>query len=322
MRLGDVLNHFLVDCEIRGLAPTAIKWYQVRIGLFLEKLVEVCSVTELEQVRLVHLRQVVQVLMNTPACANNPCRPTQDKPLSAFTVRGYVRAVKRFFSWCFEEDLIDVDPAARLVQPKAPDYVIATFTTEHIERMLEVCDNGTEEGFRNYVILLVFLDTGMRLSELAGLRVVDVGDCYVKVYGKGRKEREIGMHPEVGKLLWKYIHKHRKPATSDELHVFLGKGGKPLKSSGISEIVKRIKRECRFDNIRVSPHVFRHTFAKIYLKRGGEIFKLSREMGHSSVQVTEIYLKDFQSSEARKVHTDFSPVGSLELLKRKKRRKK
>jgi integrase len=101
------------------------------------------------------------------------------------------------------------------------------------------------------VLLLVLLDTGMRVSELCGLRLEDV-------------------------------------------HV-----------SGSS-----------------GAHTFRHTFAKFYLERGGEVFKLSREMGHSTVQVTEVYLKDYRSSEARREHTAFSPIGGLDLKTGKKGRQK
>lgn len=94
--------------------------------------------------------------------------------------------------------MLDANPSKRLVQPKAPDYLIPTFTPEHIEKMLAACDQKTKEGFRNYVLLLVLLDTGMRVSELCGLRVNDVyvsgaSGAYVKVFGTGRKEREIGL---------------------------------------------------------------------------------------------------------------------------------
>ena len=72
----------------------------------------------------------------------------------------------------------------------------------------------------------------------------------------------------------------------------------------------------------MSAHTFRHTFAKFYLQRGGEVFKLSREMGHGTVQVTELYLKDFRSTEARQEHTAYSPIGEINLRGKKKARKK
>jgi integrase/recombinase XerD len=324
MKLIEVIDQFLIDCEIRGLSDETISWYRKRLGLFARKLDQELGVMDLEDVKIMHLRQFVQLMMRTKSGENNPRAPTQEKPLSAYTVRGYVRVVKVFFSWCMSEELLESNPSDRLVQPKAPDYLIPTFTPEHIEKMLATCDLKTNEGFRNYVLLLVLLDTGMRASELCGLRVGDVhvsgsGGAYVKVFGKGRKEREIGLHPEVGKLVWKYLHKYRQPADANEAALFLGRSGEALTIEGVSSLLKRVKKLSGIEGVRVSAHTFRHTFAKFYLQRGGELFKLSREMGHSTVQVTEVYLKDFRSSEARREHTAYSPIGELTLKEKKKR---
>jgi integrase/recombinase XerD len=140
MELDDVVKQFLLDCEVRGLTDQAIGFYRRRLALFVSKLEQEFQVTELEQVKIVHLRQFVQLLMKTKVDENNPRKPVQDKPLSAFTIRGYVRCIKRLFSWCIDEDLLNGNPATRLVQQKAPDYLIPTFTPEHIEKMLATCD--------------------------------------------------------------------------------------------------------------------------------------------------------------------------------------
>lgn len=323
MLLREVLNQYLLDCEVRGQTRETLLWYRRRLGFFVF-LMEQWGLTQLEQVQISHLRQFVQRLMTTKANERHPNKPAKEKVLSAQTVRGYVRSIKTFFKWCVEEDLLDASPATRLIQPKAPDYLIPTFSEDHIKIMLSSCDQSEPLGFRDYVLLLMFLDTGMRLAELCGLRVGDVHDRYVRVFGKGQKEREIGIHPEVGKLLWKYIHKYRKPAHPDEGGLFLGRDGEPLKLSGVEQIFKRLKEKCGLEGVRVSPHTFRHTFAKMYLKQGGEVFKLSREMGHSSVQVTEKYLKDYHSSEARQEHPAFSPIEMINLkqIKHPTKRKK
>ncbi len=319
MKLDEVVSQFLIDCEIRGLTYETTSWYRKRLMLFVRQLKEDARVTELEDVKIFHLRQFVQRLMGTKSGENNPRTPTKDKPLSPFTIRGYVRVMKVFFGWCVDEELLPSNPSARLVQPKAPEYLIPTFTLEHIEKMLATCDLSTGEGFRNYVLLLLFLDTGMRASELCGLHVTDIQDRYIKVLGKGRKEREIGLHPEVGKLVWKYIHKYRKPRNPEETSLFIGRYGEPLKYGGVKSVIEDVKKASGIEGVRVSAHTFRHTFAKFYLDRGGEIFKLSREMGHSTVQVTEIYLKDYRSSEARREHNAYSPIGEIHLQNKKKR---
>lgn len=321
MKLIDVLEHFLSDCELRGLTLETRSWYRRRLGFFIRKLEQVCQVTELEEITIAHLRKVVLHLSSSKASDNNPRTPTRNKPLSAYTIRGYVRVVKVFFGWCFDEELTSPNPSVRLVLPKAPDYLIPTFTTEHIEKMLATCDLTTPKGFRDYVLLLVLLDTGMRVSELCGLKISDVHDNYVKVFGKGQKEREIGLHPEVSKLLWKYVQKYR-PVDSDEDALFLGRGGEPLKPDGVKSILQTVKKATGIEDVRLSAHTFRHTFAKFYLERGGEVFKLAREMGHSTVKVTEIYLKDYRSSEARREHKTYSPIEDLNLPNKRKRKRR
>src|SRR5258706_12638230 len=91
---------------------------------------------------------------------------------------------------------------------------------------------------------------------------------------------------------------------------------------GVQDIIKRIQQKSGLGNIKFTAHVFRHTFAKEYLAKGGEIFKLSREMGHSDIQVTKKYLEDFNSSDARKDHTAFSPVSDIKLKKKHRRKQK
>jgi len=135
--------------------------------------------------------------------------------------------------------------------------------------MLSACDTSHNLGFRDYVILLLLLDTGMRVNELASLRVEDVNlqSCYVKVFGKGWKEREIGIYPEMAKLLWKHIQKYRKPANPEEKTLFIGLKG-PLSKHGIQSIIKRIQIHLGLTDIKFSAHVFRHTFVEMYLERG------------------------------------------------------
>jgi integrase/recombinase XerD len=163
----------------------------------------------------------------------------------------------------------------------------------------------------------------MRVSELCGLCVQDVFEDHIRVFGKGKKEREVGISPQVAKQLWKYVNHYRKPADEDEERVFINRYGQPVTPNGVEQLLIDIKNRSGITGVRVSAHTFRHTFARMYLEQGGEIYKLSRLMGHSSVEVTEEYLKDFNVRSARQDHSKFSPVNALDLLgKNKKRRSK
>jgi integrase/recombinase XerD len=321
MRITETVRHYLVDLQVRGRTAVTVADYSRRLDDVVELLEKLCSISELEQVRVQHLRQCVQHML-TAKIEYVRGRRSDNGPLSPVTVRAYVRVIKAFFHWCYQEDLVSDDPSKRLVAPKVPTRVVPAFTEEHIEKMLATFDTSTPTGFRDYVIILLLLDTGMRLSELCGLDVDDVHEGFVKVFGKGRKEREIGVHPEVGKLLWKYMHKYRRPADPAEKALFIGHG-KRLLVQGVQDVTKRVQQRSGLQGIKFSPHIFRHTFAKMYLEKGGELFKLSREMGHSSVQITSnVYLGDFSSAEARREHTAYSPISGIDLKKKKKRGKK
>lgn len=324
MKLTKMIEQFVMDCENRGCAGGTLELYRRDLGLLVQWL-ERLGIAELELVTLALLRQFLNFLLNSGSDERFPNAIVRGK-LAPSTVGTYVSVLKAFFGWCFEEELLDANPAARLVKPKIPQKVMPTFTPEHIERMLATCDTETRTGLRDYVILLVLLDTGMRVSELCNLRLSDVYPRYVKVMGKGQKEREIGLHPEVGKVLWKYVQKHRAAFRIEDDHVFLGERG-PLTRSGVEVMFKEVGEKAGITGVRVSPHTMRHTFSKQYLKQGGDIFKLSRELGHSGVQITQkYYLTDFNSTDARQVHDAYSPVSGVKLHKtqdgKKNRRRK
>ena len=309
MLLTDVFEQYLIDCSNLGRAQGTLASKRRHLGLLLRWL-EGVGVTELEAVTLPLLRQFLNYLITSDSSQRFPDAVQQGK-LEASSVGGYMATVKAFFQWCVNEELLAASPAARLRKPKTPQKVVAAFTPEHLEKLLAACDTETRAGFRNYVMLLLLLDTGMRVSELCGLRVSDVYPRYVKIFGKGQKEREIGLHPEMSKLLWKYIHKHRGAfgVTSDRL--FVGEKG-PLTVSGVETIFDNLEKATGIVGVRVTPHTMRHTFSKRYLKNGGDLFKLSRELGHSSVQITgNTYLADFKSSDAREDHDRFSPLGEV-----------
>ena len=313
MKLVEVIEQYMIDCENRGRVEGTLELYRRDLGLLVCWLERV-GVSELESVTLALLRRFLNYLLNSGSDERFPHATIRGK-LSPVTVGVYVATIKAFFQWCFEEELLDTNPAVRLSKPKAPQKVTPTFTPEHIERMLAACDTETRSGLRDYVVLLVLLDTGMRVSELCSLRLTDVHPRYVKVMGKGQKEREIGLHPEVGKVLWKYIQKHRGSYGIEDDHVFLGERG-PLTPSGVGIMFKEVGRKAGITGVRVSPHTMRHTFSKQYLKQGGDIFKLSRELGHSGVQITQrYYLTDFNSNDARQVHDAYSPISGVKLRK-------
>jgi len=325
-----VIRHFLRDCELKPLSPQTIKSYRHHLLVLVNLLETLCSIVELEEITVHHLRECVEHLLTTPSDNVKGVYRKDGETLDIASVRAHVRVWKVFFNWCYREELINKSPAdSRLSLPKSPKKVTVTFSDEQIQQMLLSCDTSTEIGFRDYVILLLLLDTGIRLDEIATLRLDGFQETYIKVMGKGRREREVGLHPDVSKLVWKYIHKYRKPKMENESSLFISIGkkhsGLGFDRDGVASLLRRIKKVTGLNadsGVRLSAHTFRHTFSKMYMQQGGEILSLSRELGHSNVSITEKYLGTFGSQEARKEHASFSPISRINIKKNQKKKKK
>lgn len=314
MKLIDAIKGYLLSRKVQGCTEKTLIWYRQKLLFFCDYMQNEQDITALNKITINHLRLFVDHMQQTKSGVNNPHNHGSiDSNLSDLTVKGYVQVIKGFFSWCVSEEppLLRKNPSASLKLPKVGEYLIKTLEEHHVEELLSVCDLGTPLGFRDHLILWLFLDTGIRLSELCTLTLDRVfirlsSSPYIKVLGKGRKEREVGLHDTTAELLWKYINMYRHPHDPREQVIFINRYGKPLTPTGIGQVILDMKKRASIEGIRVSPHTLRHTFARTYLARGGDLGKLSRLMGHSKVSTTEQYLKDFNSRDARVDQSEFS----------------
>ena len=204
-----VIAHYMIDCRSRNLSTWTLDIYSRSLRLLVGLLVQVCEVSELEQVTVLHLRLCMQHLLSSPSSPESKGRRVKNgQTLSARSVRDYVLVWKSFFNWCYQEELIEKNPVARLKLPVIEKHIKPTITSDELQMMLDSCDLRTDMGFRDYAILLLLVDSGIRLAEISGLHVDDVYAGYIKVFGKGRREREVGLHPGVEKVIWKYTQKY------------------------------------------------------------------------------------------------------------------
>jgi site-specific recombinase XerD len=184
--------------------------------------------------------------------------------------------------------------------PRREQKVIQVLSAQQIDLLMRVA-----ETTRDKAILAVLLDCGLRVNELCTLNLQNVHftpqDAWLLVHGKRDKWREVGLGRKARRLLHTYIYRERH-APPNEAHVFLGKHG-PLTASGIDQLLYRLRDEAgaeHFTGVRVSAHTMRHTFAVHYLSSGGELYKLSRLLGHTSVTTTDGYLRAFRARDARR----------------------
>jgi site-specific recombinase XerD len=308
LELANLIDGFRLSCQTEGKSPKTIDWYICFLNRFRQFLESGGMPTDISQIDKNHIRAFIRYLQTEARV------PRGDTSLSSATVQGYVRTLKAFFSWVEREGYVTVNPMTKIPVPKAPTKVIDTFSTEQIARLVEVCHTSNGTGCRDLSILLLMLDSGIRVSEAVNIDLghINLAEGYIKISGaKGGKERIVPIGSVVQRTLWKYINNSRpQPLTEKVTKLFLSDKKLPLTRNGIQQMVRRCGSRAGLTGVRCSPHTFRHTFAKNYLLNGGDIFSLQKILGHSSLASVRLYVNLF-AGDIKRQHQRFSPVDNL-----------
>lgn len=211
-------------------------------------------------------------------------------PISGSFLDIQYRNLKAFFNWCEDEELINRSPMRRVARPKITRNLPDALSEDEVTTLLGgVQRAGDGMSYRDYVIILMFLDTGVRLAELAGLTVEDVNleHGYARVMGKGRVERLVPLGITLRRDLSKYMLKYRH-APPVERALFVNMAGDRLQAQGIQTMIDRHFRRWVPRHInRSGPHTLRHTFATFNLRYTGNLKVTSLIMGHTTTRTTE-----------------------------------
>ena len=319
--LGTLMEGYRLSARSEGKSPSTIAIVEASVRYLEEFLASEGLSTDVGEIDANAIRRFVISLRERPRFAHHRFTRPQVGHLSGHTVNGYMRAVQGFWSWLEREEFIRENPFATVRIPRAPVKVIPTFGEDQLRQLFAAVDTATPTGYRDYAILLTLLDTGIRCSELTGLRLSDVNLSarLLKVCGKGNKERMVPIGARVQKALWKYLTCHRpQPAIPRFEQVFLTRDGYPLTKDRLEAIVERYGRKAGITGVRVSPHTFRHTMAVTFLRNGGDVFSLQRILGHSQLEVLRGYINLAQSDISR-VHARNSPADNLEFPSRREK---
>lgn len=235
------------------------------------------------------------------------------KSLGTVTVKGRFVVIKLFFSTLYKAGIVDTNPFKALKAPKVSKRLIAAFSNEEIQELLNGFDKTSYLGYRNYSIMAVLFGTGMRKSELLQLSFGDIlaDTDAIKVIGKGDKERIIPISPVLKSILRAYLRKRKEHLNDLQASpcwsLWLSRRGTPLTASGLNMLFRQLKASKRQWSTRVSAHTWRHTFAKLYLLNGGDLFTLQKILGHEDITTTRLYL-DMNIKELKQQNDKFNPL--------------
>ena len=209
-----------------------------------------------------------------------------------------IAALRTFYKYLFRERYVDTNPALSLVLPKKTKSLPKFLTPNEVENILSNVKIDTPAGYRNRTILELLWATGMRVSELSGLNFGDLNleNNEIRVFGKGAKERIVLISDRAKKYLLQYINAARSLVAEnykldnvrEDSPVFINNTGYRLQTKSIRNAIKHV-----VDNIelpkKVTPHVFRHSFATHLIENGADLRVVQELLGHASISNTQIY---------------------------------
>lgn len=236
------------------------------------------GVEEPEKVKPEHIESFLASLYDTGVT-----KTTQARVLSG---------IRSFFNYLLVNDRIEQLPTEFIDSPKAGRKLPDVLTFDEIEKILGSVDLSDRFGHRNKAMLETLYSCGLRVSELVGLKINDLffNDGFIRVTGKGDKQRLVPVSAEAVKLITLYLEQRRTMPvdTAHEDTVFLNNKGKGLTRVMIFHIIRKTAEAAGITK-KISPHTFRHSFATHLLEGGADIRQVQQMLGHESILTTEIY---------------------------------
>lgn len=265
--IQDCYEEFVLNCQTKNLSKRTLLYYEQSYKMFANVVDVNASITTISN------RTIKQYILwqqkNTDTCATS--------------INARLRGIRTFLNYCYEMEYIGKIKVPML---KVDSKQKEPYTREEVVKLLSIGKNPSFTEYRNYCIVSTFIATGMRLNTLINLKVEDISfenNTIRLTTTKSRKMQYIPMPNKLATLLGKYI-KRVKPTT----YLFTNREGGQLSDNSVKIAVRKYNRARGVE--KTSVHLFRHTFAKNYLLNGGDVFKLQRLLGHSTLDITKNYV--------------------------------
>lgn len=292
----EAIEIYLKEQKIKNRTHRTIQWHVENFNTLKKFFIEQNVPLDLYNITSKHLKDNF-ILYSLEQKGNIPS-----------TINNRLKTYKSFWCYMVNSGYLKHDIAKNIVKMTEKKKIIPTLDENDINKMFKVCNKKTYTGQRDLTIMKTLLDTGLRLRETVLLKICDIywKDNLLKADGKGQKERLIPLSNELKKTLKDYIAE-RGGIDVEELFVTLD--NKPLSRRTVQERIEIISKKANLTK-QSSPHVWRHTFAKLYVINGGDPLTLKKILGYSDWAMVHRYV-DMFSSELITQHEKASPLKNL-----------
>lgn len=291
-----LLDQFLDYVALeRGLSENTRAAYSNDLASFLDYL-RAKSVGSVNSVRREHIVSYLMAL--------------RDRGLGTSTISRRLVAIKVFFKYLQQEGLLSNNVTESMESPRLWKVLPGTLTYKEVERLLVAPDPKKKLGLRDKALLETLYGTGLRVSELAGLKIEDLhfDAGYVRCMGKGRKERVVPLGETARRILQQYLAESQPvlaKGRAEERGVFLSIRGRPMGRKAVWKLIKKYARGAGISK-NVKPHTLRHSFASHLLANGAPLRVIQEMLGHADITTTQIYTHVDQA-RLKSVHAQYHP---------------
>ena len=297
--LDEAIAAYLAACEVEGKTRRTVQAYAETLRRFRA----ICAAEGLPD----------RVAAFRPAHIYAFLKVISDSGVSLGTRHRRFRETRAFFSWCTRMGYTARNPFTGIPNVKVEQKVIQPLTEGEIQALLAVCDPAGEFGCRNRAIILLFLDTGMRLAELHQLTLADVSWETRRIHirhGKGRKQRVVPFGDGPDEALRDYIARFRSEAPG-ALFLTIERSRKPRGPMNPSLLGTLFTRLGARAGVHANPHRFRHTFATWAIESHARELDVQYLLGHSTSAMVRRYSATYDAAKAADAHAAFSPAARL-----------
>ncbi len=279
--VNEELQRLIRKCKIKGLSERTIEQYTISV----ERFVAFRGNIGVSEITAEDIQDFTCEISNG---------------LSPGSVNYHLRGIRTFFNYC--KLSLEV-PMVKEIKKQ-----IIPFTAEQVKALLQQPNRQTFVGMRDYLMMQLLLDTGMRMMELCSICCKDVHKNHILILGKGGKERIVPVGEYCGWLLVDYLNQVKD--IPEDQPIFVTVNNLPFNHSTLNKRIKKYAKQAEIEGVRCSCHTFRHTFARLYLLNGGDMFSLRKILGHESLDMVKRYVELF-TSDIMTIHRRSSPSDSI-----------
>lgn len=291
------LSDFLMSLRVeRNLSPNTLEAYEHDLNRYLTFIERDKNLDSIDDIHPDHIREYIRNLT--------------DLHLVAASVRRNFSVVRSYHSFLVDEEYAALNPAELLESPKIPQRLPVILSVEEVETILAVIDSSTSLGMRDKAMIELLYSAGLRVTELVQLKLINLFENrgWIRVFGKGSKERVVPLGKQAADWIEKYLNEARpsllkKGKRSDAL--FVNFRGDPISRKGVWKLLRKYVKEAEIEK-RVSPHTLRHSFATHLLEGGADLRVVQAMLGHADISTTQIYTH-LDKTYLKEVHKMYHP---------------